>query len=103
MSISNTGFTKWLNNHTTFKTYNDHPEKVKDICKAAEDKKNFEALAGHKNLVLLTKRAVDAKCQASFFHSSVECSILPDDMHHVVRIGIATGTGMEVDPKSLFQ
>ena len=103
MTISAPAWTKWINDHTTSATYNENADKVKDLCKAADGKKNFEALTGHKNLVLLTKPAMGAKCQASFYHSSVGCPILPDEMHHCARIGLKTGTGMEVEPQSLFQ
>ena len=101
--ITPSAWTAWLNSHPTFVTYNENAERVKELCKAADGKKNFDTLTGHKNIVLLTKPALGAKCQASFFHSSIGCAILPDDMHHCARIGMESGTGMEVDPKSLFQ
>ena len=67
--------------HTTFKTYNDHPNNVKELCKVIDCKKNFDTLMGHKNLVLSTKPAMGAKCQA--FSSFIRrIHFLLDDMHH---------------------
>ena len=50
-----------MNDHITFKTYNNNVDKVKELCKAADGKTNFDTYTGHKNLVLLTKSAVGAK------------------------------------------
>ena len=88
MNIPQSTWIARLNNHSTFHTNNKNADKVKDLCKAADGKKSFDSLMGHKNLVLLTKLTLGAKYQASFSHSSIGCAILPNDMHHCARIGM---------------
>ena len=41
--------------------------------------------------------------QSTFLHSTIGLSILPDDQRYVARIGTIVGTGVEVDPDSLFK
>ena len=93
----------WLNNHATVPTYNAHPIKVKDLCTSNATMSNFANLTTSKNIVLLTKSSVGAELQASFFHSVVGVPILSEDMHHVPRISMSTGSSMEVSVNSLFQ
>ena len=42
------------------------------------------------------------KCQATFWHSTIGIPTIPDDLHYVARVGIKTGTGVEIDAESLF-
>ena len=62
----------------------------------------FKLLAENKNQVLLTKAAFGNKCQATYFHSIVGIPINPDETHHVALLGMESGDGVEVDPKTLF-
>ena len=101
--ISDTGWTKWLNDHATYDTYNAHPARVQEICtNESVAMKNFEELTKCKNINLLTKAPMGAKCQATFYHSTVCIPIIPDSLHYVARVGLKTGTGVELDPETLF-
>jgi len=103
MKISNIGWTKWLNDHATYDTYNAHPARVQKICtKESVAMTNFEELTKCKNIILLTTAPMGAKCQATFYHSIVGIPIIPDSLHHVARVGFKTGTGVELDPETLF-
>ena len=63
----------------------------------------IESLCKCKHLVLLTRAPMGKKVQSTFFYSTVCLSIFPDDLHYVTRIGTKVGTGVEVDPYSLFK
>ena len=93
---SKVGWQKWLTENSTKNKYNSNAGKVKVICNAANYVINFEKLVLHKNLVLLTEAPLGAEIQTSFFHSTVGVPIIPDDLYHIARIGITTGSGMEV-------
>ena len=99
---STDGWAKWLNTHNTYNTYNAHPSKVKDLCNDTDPSTNFEKLTNSKNIVLLSKAPMGGKCQATFCHSTVGLPILPDDLHHVARSGMTTGTGVEIDIDTVF-
>ena len=43
-----------------------------------------------------------AKVQSSFFYSTIGLPILPEDLHHVARVGVSSGVGMEVNRESLL-
>ena len=43
-----------------------------------------------------------SKLQTTFFHSVVGLPILPDDLHYVGRLA-PKGTGVEMDPSSIFK
>ena len=103
MKTSNATWTSWLNDHTSYATYDAHPTRVKDICSSPESTTNFENLTNSKNIILLTKAPMGGKCQATFWHSTVGIPIIPDDLHYVARVGMKTGTGVEIDTESLFQ
>ena len=62
----------------------------------------FERLARNKILVLLTKTPIGKKCSATFYHSVVGCPITPDELHYVAKSGMVKGSGVELDPSSLF-
>ena len=81
------GWVKWLDEHDTSTTYDAHPDKVAKICSAASALENFESLCKCKNLVLLNRAPMGKKDQATFLHSTVGLSILPDELHYVARIG----------------
>ena len=57
---------KWLNEHKTNEVYNAHPDRAKSLCSSLDPAKNFEALTKAKNVVMITKAAVDMKIQATF-------------------------------------
>ena len=59
--ITTEGWAKWLNNHSTYNTYNAHPSKVKDLCNDADPSINFEKLTSSKNIVLLSKAPMGGK------------------------------------------
>ena len=102
-SVSNQGWKKWLNEHTSRSTYDSHPERVAGLLAdpgSAETK--FEKLARSKNLVLLTKAPIGKKCVATFYHSVVGCPITPEDLHFVAKSGMETGAGVEMEPQSIF-
>ena len=40
---------------------------------------------------------------SNIFHSTVGIPIIPDELKYVSRVGMKMRTGMELDPKSLFQ
>jgi len=98
-----TGWIKWMDEHSTSNTYNEHPDKVAKICSSSSALGNFESLCKCKNLVLLTRAPIGKKVQATFLHSTIGLSILPDDLQYVARIGTKVGTGVEVDPESIFK
>ena len=102
MKTSNATWTSWLNDHASYATYNAHPTMVKDICSSPESITNFEKLTSSKNIILLTKAPMGGKCQATFWHSTIGIPIIPDDLHYVARVGMKTGTGVEIDAESLF-
>ena len=69
--------------------------KVGDIIKGnTTATANFEALARHKNLVLLTRAPIRTQLQATFYHSSVGIPMVQDVLTHVAKVGMSTGTGM---------
>ena len=103
MEISTDAWAKWLNDHVTNEAYYANPAKVKEILGSNASTQNFEALTHHNNFVLLTKLLIGAKIQASFNHSSIGIPIIQDELNHVARIGIMTGTIMTVEPESLLQ
>ena len=43
------------------------------------------------------------KVQSTFLHSTICLSILPDNQHYVAMIGTKVGTGVKIDPNSLFK
>ena len=45
---------------------------------------------------------IGEKFQTIFFHSFVVTPILPDDVHYVAKTSIQFGSGIEIDPESLF-
>ena len=102
MKTSPASWAKWLNDHKTYDTYNTHPSKTQDICNETESIANFEKLTSCKNIVLLTKTSTGAKCQAPFWYSTVGIQIIPDDLHYVARVGLKTGTCVELQPMTLF-
>ena len=65
-------------------------------------KQRFSTLSQNKNIVLLSKRPCGKKCLATFLYSVVDCLINPDELHYVVRSGIKTGAGVEIDPESMY-
>ena len=93
---------RWLNEHPTAKTYDAHPDRIKGML-GNNGEKNFESLTKMKNLVLLSKAQMGGKIQASFYHSTVGIPIVPELCHHTARIGMLTGSGIEIDPQSLFK
>ena len=94
---------KWLNGHTSRSVYDQNPDKVTKLCHGVgKDKTKFEKLSGNKNLVLLTRAPMGNKCMATFYHSVMRIPILPDDLHYVALSNMQTGTGVELDPASLF-
>ena len=103
MTTTSKDWAEWLENHRSAKTYDAHPEEVRDLCSSTSPKVNFTSLVTSKNIVLLTKSSVGTKVQATFSHSTVGIPILPDTIHNVARVGMRTGVGMEVDVDSLFQ
>ena len=97
------GWKQWLNNHPTNAKYNDVADRVKEICcDSTSATAKFEKLTLHKNLVLLTKAPLGTKIQTTFFHSTIGIPIIETDVQHVARIGMSTGSGMELEPSSLF-
>ena len=103
VTISNKGWIKWLNTHTTRQVYDEIPEKVMKLCNGPTSAiSKFEKLVQNKNLVLLTRAPLGKKCQATFFHSTVGIHITPDALHHVARLGMQYGAGVELQPDSLF-
>ena len=96
------GWQRWLNNHPSAPVYNSRPDRIKAMV-AHSPARNFKSLSETNNLVLLTKAQMGGKVQASFYHSTVGLPITPELCHHTARIGMNTGTGMEVDATSLFQ
>ena len=96
-------WTKWLNEHASRAVYDENPEKVEDVINPAKALESYRTLTLSKNLVLLSRAAIGKKAQATFYHSTVGVPILPDELRFVARSNLATGTGIEVDPETLFQ
>lgn len=96
------GWAKWLNTHNTHTTYKAHPLKVKDLCNDADPSIIFEELTISKNIVLLLNAPMGGKCQATVCHSTVGLPILPDDLQHVARSGMVTGTSVEIYINTVF-
>ena len=96
------GYTKWLNDHATYDTYNTHPIAVKTLCDVTDTTENFDKLSKAKSLVLLTKAPMGEKFKNTFLHSIVNIPIIPDDLRYVAKVGMNAGTGMEIEPKLLF-
>ena len=102
VTLSVDTWAKWLNTHETYATYNALPKEVTKLCDGTDAVANFDKLAKAKNLVMLTKAPMGGKCQATFLHSTVGIPLIPKDLHYVARVGMKNGTGMEVDPASIF-
>ena len=51
---------------------------------------------------MLTRSSIGKKCSATFYHSIVGCPITPDELHFVEKSGTGKGTGVELDPISIF-
>ena len=100
--ISSKGWKQWLNNHATKDKYNKIADKIREIIIDTSATTNFKKLCVHNNLVLLTTAQLGAKIQTSFYHLTIYIPIIPEDVHHVARVGLSTGSGMGVEPSSLF-
>ena len=61
----------------------------------------FKKAVNNKNLVLLSKFLLVKKIQATFLHSVVGISMIPESCHFVARTGIKFGLGVELQPDSL--
>ena len=101
--VTTKGWTDWLNNHNTRKTYDDRPEKVTKICTGTTPEAKFEKLVSNKNLVYIARQNLGTKLQATFLHSTIGIAIDPDSLHYVARSSMKFGIGIEVDPKSMFE
>ena len=100
---SRVGWAEWLNQHETRASYDSIPDKVTKLCGGPNSNTSkFEKLVTNKNLVMLTKAALGKKCQATFLHSVVGISMIPDSVHYVARTGMKFGLGVELHPDSLF-
>ena len=99
----NQGWIAWLNGHKSRARYDSNPEKVTKLCDGSGTaKEKFVTISQSKNIVLLTKAPIGKKCQVSFLHSVVGCPINPEELRYVARSGMKTGTGIEIDPDSMF-
>ena len=102
-SRSNKSWAEWLNNHPSREVYDAHPGKVVKLCIGQKDGiAKFKKLVENKNIVLLTKSPIRRKLQATSHHSVVGVPLIPEDVHHVARSGMAFGTGVELSPETLF-
>ena len=101
--VTTKGWTDWLNDHNTRKTYDDRPEKVTKICTGTTPEAKFEKLVSNKNLVYIARQNLGTKLQATFLHSTIGIAIDPDSLHYVARSSMKFGIGIEVDPKSMFK
>ena len=93
-----TGWIKWLDEHNTSDTYDAHLDKVAEICSSPTALTNFDNLCKCKNIVSLTCYPMGKKVQSTVLHSTIDLSILSDDLQYVARIGTKVGTGIEVEP-----
>ena len=85
-TLSNKGWKKWLNEHTSRSTYERYPDRVAGLLVGTGGPEmKFERLAQNKNLVLLTKAPLGKKGSATFYHSVVSCPITPDELHYVAK------------------
>ena len=97
------GWAKWLNEHASRATYDRYPERVTRLLSdSGNPEVKFERISRNKNLVLLTKAPVGKKCSATFFHSVIGCPITPDELRFAAKSGMEKGTGVELDPSSIF-
>ena len=94
---------QWLNENPARKVYDDHPDKVKSLLGGSDNVSKFKKLTESKNIVLLSRKQIGVKLQATFFHSTVGEPIIPEDMHFVALSGMKHGKGVELDPTSLFK
>ena len=102
-SIPSSNWLKWLQDHPSNTIYDSSPEEIAKLCTGADPKKNFENISKCKNLPLLTRALIGMKMQITFFHSVVGIPIRPDDLQFVARLATKEGTGVEVDPKTIFR
>ena len=93
----------WLNSHKTREAYDKNPGKVKDFLTGTDGVGKFKKLTLCKNLVVLSKQAMGEKLQATFLHSIVGVPIFTEEMRYVARSGLKYGTGIEIDPKTMFR
>ena len=100
MKVTNrAGWTEWLNQHDTRASYDSIPDKVMKLCGGPNgNTSKFEKLVTNKNLVMLTKATLGKKSQATFLHSVVGISMIPDSVHYVARTGMKFGLGVELHP-----
>ena len=97
-----TNWEEWLSNHPSDTAYDSRPKEVAKLCSLTDEVKNYDILSKSKNIVLLTRAPMREKFQATFFHSVVGLPIVPDDLHYVARLA-PKGTGVKLDPKSIFK
>ena len=101
--VNGQGWAKWLNEHNSRATYDRYPDRVtKLLSDQGNPETKFERISRNKNLVLLTKAPVGKKCSATFFHSVIGCPITPDELRFAAKSGMEKGTGVELDPSSIF-
>ena len=92
-----------MKNHRSNDIYDARPEEVTKLCAGSDAIKCFENLGKCKNLPLLTRSPLGRKVQVTFFHSVVGIPVMPEDLFFVARMGTDEGTGVELDPKSVFR
>lgn len=101
--VERNNWSNWLNAHPTRGAYDKNPDKVKDLLNGSDGIGKFKKLTLSKNVVILSRHTLGVKLQATFLHSVVGVPIFSEDMHFVARSGMEFGTGIEVDPKSMFR
>ena len=102
-AISNTSWTKWLNDHATSQVYVGNPTKVIKLLTRSSDSAGFNHLAMNKNLVLMTRASLGKKTQATFHHSVVGIPSMSDDVSYVARSGMKFGIGIEFHLDTMFK
>ena len=102
-AISNTSWTKWINDHATRQVYDANPTKVIKLLTRSSDSARFNRLVTNKNLILMMRARLGKKIQAMFHRSVVSIPSMSEDINYVARSGMKFSIGIEFQLYTIFK